>query len=571
MEEKEKAFLDAIDELSKTEDLTEVGRELNELKVQFEDFMLEEERKDQVAQLEKQTDDKPVELQENPALVSLKETFFQAYKSLNEKKRAAIDAKKQVEAENLKKKRALIQQFKDLVANEENIGAAIAEHKKINEKWKSIGDIPRDKRHETQQTYSRLLEEFFYNMKIYREIKAYDFQKNKTLKKEVILELKALEKEEQVKEIEQQLKLLQNKWEDIGPTLQEEWEKLKEEYWAVVKQLYERIRNHYAEKKEQMKENIALKKKLIERVNDLLHLERPTVKAWNKHTKKVIQLQEEWKKIGFGPRKENEAVWKEFRALCDQFFENKSAFFKSAQEDFGKIAKEKEQLIEQAEALKDDQNWSETTPKIIKLQKSWKKVGNAGPKLEQKLWKKFRAACDHFFDAKDAFYKQLDKEKEENFKKKESLINKLQSFKLPDDTKKTIEALKSFATDFSAIGDVPRKEKDNIYRAYKDALNKHYDNLSLDKSEKEEVLFEAKLDALKGGDDASKMLNRERQNIRKEIEKIKSNILQLENNLGFFSSTSDDNPMKKQALQNVATEKEKIELLKKKLKAIPNE
>lgn len=562
-------FVEDLKTLADQEDLISVGRDVNELRTKFEDYILEEERKHQVAQLEAK--DRGEQLDENLEILQLKEAFYAVYNVFKDKRRAIIDAKKAEEEENLKKKRSLINQLKEVVANEENIGAAFTAHKEINAKWKEVGDIPREKRYDIQQEYSRLLEDFFYNMKIYREIKEYDFKKNQTLKEAVVEKLKALEHETSIKNVEAQLKTLQNEWEDIGPTVQEEWEKLKDAYWSTVKGLYDRIRAHYDERREKMQENIALKKELIAQTEALLAKDRESVKDWNADTKAILKLQETWKKIGFGPKKENDAVWKTFRGLCDEFFNQKSAFFEDVQDVFDQVAEKKQAVIDQVEALKDSTNWKETGNKIIQLQKRWKDLGNAGQKHEQRLWKQFRAACDHFFNAKKEYFASLDKEKEDNLTKKETLLEKINAFKLPKEQKEALDALKELAQEFAAIGQVPIKQKDIIYKAFKEAMDQHYAALNLEGNEKDKVLFEAKLETMRGSSNASKLLDNERQVIRKEIDAIKQNIIQFENNLGFFANSKGANPLKEQVEQNIEAEKKKLDALKLKLKSIPNE
>lgn len=567
MEKRE--FIEALEALTNQEDVIQAGRKVNELRTAFEDYILEETRKYQVAELKAKEEEK--EFNEEDWITPLKEEFYAIYGPFKEKRKELIDSIRKEEEENLRKKRSLINQLKEVIEDEENIGAAFARHKEINAKWKEVGDIPRDKRHDVQQEYSRLLEEFFYNMNIYKQIKDYDFQKNYDAKKAIIKELKKLEKVELIKEVESNLKRLQNDWEDIGPTKQELWEELKDDYWTTVKGLYDRIREHYDERREQMKENIELKKQIISKMEEVLERERDSVKTWNKQTKEVLDLQKAWKKIGFGPKKENDAVWKTFRGLCDQFFDEKSDFFKDVHEEFDAVAEQKEKLIEKVDELKDSTDWKNTTHKIINIQKDWKKLGSAGQKNENRLWKQFRAACDHFFDAKKAHFAAKDEEFVENLNKKKELINEIESFKLPADKQKAIDALKDFAERFAAIGFVPRNDKDAIFKDYKKALDAHYEALKLEGEEKAQVMFEARLNTLKGSGNSKELFQKEKQAIRNEIDKIKQQIIQYENNLGFFSNSSGSNALKDQVEENIKQEQEKIDMLKAKLKMIPNE
>lgn len=564
-----RGFIDALKELVERDDALSVIREVNELRTQFEDYLIEEERLFQIAEIEAKEKNEPFsEVDWTPLL---KEEFYNIYSPYKEKQKALKEVRRKTQLENLQKKRALISEFKELIANEENIGAAFSAHKEINEKWKKIGDIPRDNRNEIQEEYSRLIEEFFYNMKIYKEIKDYDFKKNYDTKKDLINRLKELTNLQDIKEMEASIKQLQNEWDDIGPTKQEFWEAIKKEYWEAVNIIYDKIRAYYDNRRKEMQENIELKNKIIEKVKDILAEERDSIKKWNSHTKDVLNLQEEWKAIGFGPRKENEKVWKIFRGYCDSFFKQKNEFFKDAQAEFDEIAEVKKQLIEKVEAIKESTDWGETTKEIIGLQRKWKEVGNAGQKYEQILWKQFRTACDYFFNAKDLHFKEKDKEFEDNLKKKESLIEEIKNFQLPTDNKEAIEKLKGFSEQFSAIGFVPLKHKDSIYEAYKSAIYKHYEMLDIKDSEKEKVMFEMRINNIKGSGNSSMLFEKEKQSIRNEINAIRQQVLQFENNLGFFAHSKGANPLKKKVEEDIKIERQKIEKLKAKLKMIPNE
>jgi predicted DNA-binding protein YlxM (UPF0122 family) len=567
MEKRE--FIEALKELTEKEDVLGVGREINELRTQFEDYLIEATRQYQIAELEAK--DKNEEFTETDWITPLKEEFYAVFSPYKEKRKAIIDAKRIEQEENLKQKRGLITQLKAVISDEENIGAAFSAHKEINEKWKKIGDIPREKRSDIQQEYSRLLEQFFYNMNIYKEIKDYDFKKNYEAKKALVEQLKALSKVEKVKEVEAAIKQLQNEWEDIGPTKQEQWEELKSEYWATVNTIYERIRTFYDERREKMQENIVKKKELIQKSEEVLAKERDDVKSWSNQTKEVLAFQKEWKSIGFGPKKENDEVWRTFRGLCDQFFTLKSEFFKDVQQEFDKIAEVKKRLIEKANKIKENTDWGPATKAIIDLQKDWKRAGSAGQKHEQNLWKEFRAACDHFFDTKQAYFDEKDKAFDDNLKGKEALIEEISAFELPKDKKEAIAALQDFSNRFSNIGFVPAKQKDGVFKAYKTILDKHYESLDLKGEEKEKIMFEARINTLKGSGNSAELFEKEKQVIRNEINTIKQDIIQFENNLGFFANSKGANALKDQVENNIKAEQDKLLALKAKLKMIPNE
>jgi predicted DNA-binding protein YlxM (UPF0122 family) len=562
-------FLEELNQLSQSEDLIQIGKELSELRQSFEDYMLEEERKEQIRILEARDRGEELDVDEN--IANLKAEFYAAYDELKTRRKEQVALKNALESENLKNKRALLKELAELVANEEHIGKLFEEQKRINEAWKAIGDIPRDVRGDVQQEYSRLLDDFFHNVKIYKEIKDYDRKKNGELKRAIVQKLELLINEESIKEVEAQLKSLQDEWEDIGPTEQEEWEALKESYWAAVKAVYEKIKNHYEGRRAQMQENIQKKLELVEKVQTILEQNRASVADWSNHTDVVLQLQEEWKTIGFGPKKENEEVWKQFRAHCDAFFEAKGVFFSELNSVFDAVAEKKKALIDEAEAIKNDTDWGPATQKFIQLQKKWKSLGSAGQKYEQKLWKKFRAICDYFFEAKQAHFEQLDKENEGNYTEKMALIEEIKTFEVPSDSNDAIAALKGFAERFNAIGHVPLKHKDEVYRAFQSALDTHYKALKIEGSQRERVLFESKISTMQGQSNAAEMFAKEKAQIRKQIDEVKQQLMQYENNLGFFSNAKSNSPLLDEVKKNIERAKARLTELKDKLKLIPNE
>lgn len=563
------AFLDQLKELTAQENILSVSRDVNELRSKFEDFLLEEGRLRQVAQLEAQ--DRGETPEEDPAVDTIKDEFYTLYGAYKEKKKAIIEEKNNLQSENLKKKRALINKLRAVVEEEENIGQAFGAYKEIQESWKKIGEIPRDKRPDIQGEYSRLLEEFFYNMKIYREIKEYDFKKNLGAKEAIIERIKELASIESIKEVETSLKALQNEWEDVGPAPQEEWERVKEAYWTNVKATWDRIQAFYDERKQKMHENLEQKKLLLEEAKALVAKSNENVKDWDVNTKNLLALQEKWKTIGFGPKKENEEIWKAFRNECDTFFEAKSKFFEGIREVYDKVADKKKALIAKVESLKDSTDWKNTSQQIIQIQKDWKKAGNAGQRNEQTLWKEFRAACDYFFDAKQKYFDDLDKLNGDNLIAKEALIKEIEGYSLPEDKKEAIDALKTFSRRFAEIGNVPFKDKDRIYKSYKAVLDVHYKQLKLEGQEKDKVMFEAKLDTISGSSNAGRLFEKEKQDIRNQINEIKQEIIQFENNLGFFANSKGANALKQEVERKIQNSNDKITALKQRLKMIPKE
>jgi hypothetical protein len=481
-----------------------------------------------------------------------------------------VEAKKAKETTNLSTKKTLITELKALIAQEEHIGKAIKAIQNIQARWRDVGPIPRDKRQDIQKDYSNLMDEFQYNINIYKEIKEHDLTKNASLKETVIEKLKELGNEKSMQSVEQKLHQLQDEWNEIGGTTTEAWEKLKENYWTTVNGLYGKIRDFYDGRRAEQKENIIKKLALIDKVDEVLALEQEDTKTWKSATDQILAIQAEWKTIGFGPKKENQIVWKGFRAKCDQFFDAKNEFFKDINADFDKVKVKKDALIEQLAGIKESEDWNETTKLIINLQKQWKQLGSAGQRNENKLWKKFRDPIDAFFTKKEAHFEALDSANEGNLKLKETLIEQIESYKPSKDTQANIAQLQQFSKEFSAIGNVPYKEKDRIYKAYKATLNSKYDALDMDKAEKDSILYKAKIESIYNSPNIDRELDKEGLFLRNKIDSLVKEKTQVETNLSFFANSDPKNPLLKSVNTQIETLEIDIKSLKTKLKALYN-
>jgi hypothetical protein len=560
------SLLESLKNLVQQEDALAVAREVSELRNHFEDVVLEEDRQFQVKQLEAQEKGEPVEERGDDAV---REEFYKLYNEFRDRKGGLQKAKKEAEESNLRRKKVLLERLKDVVEKEENIGAAMTAYKEIHDAWKEVGDIPREKRQDIQSEYSRLLETFFYHIKIYRELREHDLHRNHQLKLDVINRIQELSKVENLKDVEQSIKTLQNEWDETGPVGNDAWETLKNSYWDAVRAIYARIQVFYDEKRVELAANLELKKEIANKAVELVKdFTSTNTKDWETATATLLTLQEEWKKIGFGPRKENEEIWKEFRAACDEFFAKKKTFFDSIRGKFDEVAVKKQQLVDRLEEIKHSTDWKKTTDQILTIQKDWKALGSAGQRFEQKLWKEFRAACDHFFEAKQAHFSSKDKEFEGNLAKKLELIDRVKAAVIPEDKKEALNLLKGFATEFNEIGHVPMKEKDRVFNAYKEVLDGHYKKLKLEGAEHEKILFQARLDTMKGDPNAERAMAREKYDLHDKINKLKSDVLQFENNLGFFAKSKGADLLKKDVEAKIAAAQRKIEELKAKIKMI---
>ncbi|MBK6526686.1 MAG: DUF349 domain-containing protein [Crocinitomicaceae bacterium] len=541
--------------------------EFNELVNEFYQIQNEEERLFEIEKLDRMAAGEKPENIERPVYAHLEE--FKAVSNVfKERKKVELTQIKDQETANYKQKKVYIAALTDLIQNEENIGKALTRFKEIQDGWKEVGPVPRDKRQGLQNEYSHLIDTFRYNIGIYKDIKDHDLNRNLTLKKDLIEKLKGLLNLDKIKEIETQLHSLQDEWNSLGGTHQEEWAKIKDEYWNTVNAVYEKIRKFYEERKADQAKNIELKKELIQKAKEINERELTDHKHWQKASDQLLELQEEWKKAGYGPRDENEVIWQEFRGVCNEFFAKKKVFYGERNDQFSDVKAKKEALIKEAEELKSSTDWKGGTQKILNLQKKWKEIGSAGPKFENQLWKKFRDPIDAFFASKDSHFKDQDSANKENLDKKNAVIEKIKAYEAGGDTQKIIADLKAFSEEFAAIGNVPFEDKDNVYKAYKTALDDKYASLKIGKEEKEKVMFQAKIDSIMTSGNKEKLIDQETSSIRQKIDILNKEILKYETNLGFFSNADSKNPLFKSVNDNIQRNKEEIESLKLGLKLI---
>lgn len=550
------------------DDLISNIREVNQLKIDFDDWLLKSEGSQQVEVLKAKDKGETIEQVD---FTIVKEQFYVLYGSYKENRKKQIELKNQLEEVNLKQKTALITELKTLVENEENIGSAFKAFNTIQETWKKIGDIPRTKRDIVQKEYSRLREMFFYNINMYREIKDHDYKRNAQLKQEIIHKLQSLRNgESQIREIEKSLRSLQDDWEDIGPVNNEEWEILKTSYWEAVRSIYDKINKHYDEYRQIQNDNLNKKREIIDSLKIKIKEEDDTrnIKQWNHLTNEVKKAQENWKKIGFAAKKDNDKIWKEFRGVCNAFFDERKVFFKSKDELDHKERDVKKELIARAVELNNSEDIQAATKGLIDLQKKWKTTKNAG-RYERPLWEEFRKVCDQFFNRKDEVSNELKKSLEENLKAKNTAIA---SFKNKELTKEyTEQNLKEDIESFVAIGPVRKDKSNQVLSEFISVLKEQVKGLQFKPEQVELTIFKLKIDSYALMENRKDIFFKEKNILRKRISTLENDILQSENNLGYFSVSKGAEKLFDKVNKKNEEVKEEIVMLKRQLKLIPNE
>jgi len=561
----ENEYISKLNSYLLEDDLLSISREVSKLKTEFDDWLLHSEGKQQVDALKAKESGENIE-QIDFSLI--KESFFAVFSKYKDAKKQQLDLKNKLESENLKLKTSLIWDLKNLVENEENIGTAFNGYNTIQETWKKIGDIPRDKRDNIQKEYSRLRELFFHNITIYKELKEHDYKRNTQLKQKVIVKLQTLRNEcEQIRELEKTLRVYQDEWEDVGPVHNEEWDGLKTSYWEVVRSIYDKINKHYEQHRASQQENLKKKQVILAELKEFLDLKKDIEgqKGWHKATDEVIKFQAAWKKIGFAPKKENDAIWKEFRALCDSFFKRKKEHYKFRDNNDKDARDAKKALILEANDLKSSEDWKEASHALIQLQKKWKTLKGAG-RYEKKLWEEFRSSCDYFFNKKEETTKANEKQLTLNLAARKKFISTISSLNVS-----SAEDIKKVSHDFKELGDVPASSLGGLLKDFNKALRLKLETTHMTDQEIDLLLFKAKIDGAKSSQGSADQFAREKKSMRLKISELEKDLIKAETNMGYFSVSKGAEKLFAQVNENNDKIKVEIELLKRKIKLIPNE
>lgn len=464
----------------------------------------------------------------------------------------------------------IIREIKNITENEENIGAAFKRINELHDSWKQIKTSASEDIKKFQAEYTKARDEFYYNIRIHKELLEHDLKRNLQLKEELLEKIEGLKELVDSREIELRLKAYLQEWDDIGPTFKDKWEEVKERFKNAQKEAFSKVRGFYKDREQQQQQNLEKKKELIEKLSQIVDQEIVTEKRWKKLTSEVINLQRDWKKIGFAPKEYNQSIWEEFKALGDDFFGRKSKFYEGLKQEHDRNRDLKQDLVEKAEALQHSDDWKGTTAKLVAYQKEWQKIGNASQREEQRLWRKFRGACNHFFEAKKNHFKNLTKDQDENLKLKLEVVQRIESFEPSGDKDKDLEALRELSGEYGSIGFVPIEKKNEVQHAFDEALKSQYAKLGLKDKEQRKVAFENKLEEIANADNADDLIYREEKVLQDKIKKIENTIIQYENNLGFFSNSSGAESMIADVEAKIEANKKELENLKNKLSALRN-
>ena len=498
------------------------------------------------------------------------ENEFKAEMSVIKEKRAKIFLEQErLKQENLKKKLDIIDKIKAMATSPEEANKSYQDFKKLQQEWKDIKLVPAEKANELWRNYQLYVEQYYDLLKLNNEAREYDFKKNLEIKTHLCEAAEKLADESDVISAFHQLQKLHQEYRETGPVAKE----LREEMWTRFKAastvINKRHQQHFEELRSKEEDNLAKKTALCEKVEEIAKEEVKNAGDWDKKTKEIIAIQAEWKTIGFAPQKMNVKIFERFRSACDDFFGRKAEFFKDLKQKFSENAEKKKALVEQAQALQDSTDWKATSDKLVALQKEWKTIGMVPKKLGDKLWNDFLTACNHFFDARNSANAGTRTEERTNLEKKRDIIAQLK--KLADDAADDIqEKVRELVDQYNAIGHVPFKEKDNVYKEYHDILDRLYKELNVTTARRRLDKFRNNLkNVAEKGVDA---LDNERARLMRRYEQLKQEIQTYENNMGFLNASSKKgNSLIDEMNRKVQKLKDDMNLVREKIKAIDAE
>ena len=478
----------------------------------------------------------------------------------------AAEVEKQKEM-NLQVKFSIIEELKDLLESPEDANKNYTEFKRLQQQWNEVKLVPQASVNELWKNYQLYVEKFYDLLKLNNEFREYDFKKNLEIKTHLCEAAEKLAEEPDVVSAFHQLQKLHQEYRETGPVAKE----LREEIWARFKAastaVNRRHQQHFDALKEAEQQNLDQKTVICEIIEGIDYNELTNFAAWDNKTQEIIALQNKWKTIGYAPQKMNVKIFERFRAACDTFFNKKAEFFKAVKESMSENLEKKRALCEKAEALKDSTDWKATADVLVKLQKEWKTIGPVAKKHSDAIWKRFIAACDYFFEQKNKAGASQRTEEQANLEKKRDIIARLEAIGEDTDADTAIDQVRNLMKEWNAVGFVPFKEKDKVYKQYHALVDKLFERYNLSQSSKKLSNFKSTLSNIQEG--GAQTLYREREKLARAYENMKSELQTYENNLGFLNASSKKgNSLLTELNRKVEKLKADIDLVKEKIKAV---
>ncbi len=478
------------------------------------------------------------------------------------------EEQEKIKQDNLKKKQHILEELKTLINSEETLKKTYDEFKHLQERWKEVGMVPRGEINNLWQNYHFHVEKFFEKVKLNKELKDLDLRKNLEAKISLCEHTEELLLETSVLKTFKKLQKFHEEWKEIGPVPADKKDEIWERFKTATDKINERRREHYTIIEEDQKKNLDTKTALCEQAEEVLNLKNDSIKDWQENTNKVNDLLKIWKSIGPVPQKINNEIWTRFKTSLDSFFTVKKDYFDKLKEQQMHNYNLKVELCMQAESLKTSTDWKKTTNELIRLQGEWKKIGPVPKKHSDKIWKRFRAACDEFFSTKSNYFSTISSHEEENLNKKLDVMKRLREFAFSDDKTANLEVLKNFQREWTEIGHIPIKEKDKLQNEFRTLVNEHLDRLKISEVEITALTFQTKFEGMKNDPNARRVMTREREFLAIKITKMKEDINLWENNIGFFAKSKSALVVKEEFENKINKAKSELKVLEAKMKIL---
>lgn len=497
----------------------------------------------------------------------LKKHFNSLYFDYKEKRNKYYQQLKQDLNKNLEKRLDIIEELKGLLDVEENINTTYKHFKDLQEKWRTAGAIPRDKYNTVWNTYHHHVENFYDFLHLNREFRDLDFKHNLEQKLKIISRAEELTQEQDTNRAFRELQMLHKMWkEDLGPVEKEFREDIWQKFSDATKKIHDKRQEYFEQLEKEFEKNLEKKEEIIAKLREIADQKYTSHKQWQQKIKEVEALREQFFNAGKVPRNVNDQTWKKFKETVRTFNRNKNSYYKNQKKEQYENLEKKQELVKIAEENKDSDDFKTTTPLMKKIQNDWKNIGHVPRKDSDKIWKQFKAACNHYFDRLHASRNKENQEEVEAFEQKREILEKLKNTEFTGDRKKDLPTIKQFIEDWKKVGRVAHTKK-YIEGKFNKELDHAFDKLDLDKKQTEMLKYENKVQELENSDDTRK-INNEHYFLTKKIQETKAEIRQLENNLQFFSNVDDENPLVQEVHKNIADHKEQLKIWKEKLEKV---
>ena len=551
-----------LEKLVKNEKVQAIKSHVEEIKNEFSDkfnSLLDEKKEDFIAQGGNEIDFK--------YSTPLKRSFNDAYKEFRSKINSHYKSLEKNLKDNLSNRLEIIEEIKNLTNLDESMNTKYKQFKDLQDRWKNAGPIPRDKYNNAWNSYHFNVERFYDLLHLDRDLRDKDFEHNLEQKTKIIEQAEELAKDDNTNRAFRELQVLHKLWkEDLGPVAKEHRDAIWDRFKAATKAINDKRQEYFSHLDTLYEKNLEVKNYIIKQIEEKASENIKSHSGWQNKIKEIETLRDEFFKAGKVPIKVNEATWAKFKEAVRNFNKKKNAFYKDLKKDQFENLKKKQELVKIAEDNKDSEDFEATTPLMKKIQSEWKNIGHVPRKDSDKIWKQFKAACNHYFDRIHKQKNAASEEEEKALLEKETLLKELEAVKLSGEQKADLTTIKSYISKWKDIGRVPRNKR-KIESEFNTTLDKLFKTLDMNKSEVELIKFENKLQDLSSAED-SRVLDNERLFIRKKVDEIKGEINQLENNLQFFSNVDETNPLVKNVLDNIKNHKDSLKLWKTKLSKI---